>query len=430
MRRYIINPTAGQTTLTGSGKSPTESRATMRKYYLLLLAFTCYSIHAAEPARQPPPFQIYAGYSWLSNSFNGVPGFHQPLNGMNAGIAFPEWRHLRIKLDYSMYRGNNLGDPQHAFFIMSGGQYGGTFHRERFYVEALAGEGSVNGTWFSTATTGFKNGNTGTIASFAEFLGGAVDTPIGPRAAFRIEGGMQHSNFDPITPLSEHAAAYHLAGIPDYFGRISAGVVWIPRLGSEIVSASQPKQVRPVESEIVFESLNSVGHIHLFADDWFSYLNLAAIEYDRHSWGRVIGAQVDYSAEFLPVIILRQPSKTDLYGDRLSHTRETVGGIGILPIGVRLMWFDHAHVKPYYAIKAGMTGYTQKAFSQYASYEDFALDQNAGIQFRLSDRIDFRGAFGFFHQSNGFVNPGNPGLDEMNWNTGISYHLGHLDPVH
>ena len=151
-------------------------------------------------------------YPWLSNSFNGVSGSHQPLNGMNGGLAFPVWHHLRIKLDYSMYRGNNLGDPQRAFFIMAGGQYGASFHRERFYVEALGGEGSLNGTWFSTANSGFKNGNTGTIASFAEFLGGGMDTPLGLHTAFRIDGGIQHSNFDPITPLSKGGVPYHLAG--------------------------------------------------------------------------------------------------------------------------------------------------------------------------------------------------------------------------
>jgi hypothetical protein len=402
----------------------------MRTRYFLLLALIYPSIRASAQSNSPPPFQIYAGYSWLSNSFNGVPGSHQPLNGMNAGVVFPQWHHLRIKLDYSMYRGNNRGDPQHAFFIMSGGQYEATFHRERFYAEALAGEGSLNGTWFSTANSGYKNGNTGTIASFAEFLGGGIDTPIGRHAAFRVEGGIQHSNFDPITPITQGGAPYHLASIPDYFGRLSAGMVWIPRLGSEILSSSQRPSRLPVESEIVFESLNSVGHIHLFSDAWWSYLNIGGIEYDRHSWGRVLGADVDYSAEFLPVVILRQPSKTDIWGDPLAQTHETIPGIGILPIGVRLLWFDGARVKPYYVIKAGMTAYTQKAFSQYATYQDFALDQSLGIQFRLHDRIDFRAAFGFFHQSNGFVVPGNPGLDEMNWNTGLSYHLGRLHPAH
>lgn len=396
------------------------------RYDLLLLALASSSIAAAAPDHAPPPFEIYAGYTWLSNSFNAVSSPAQPLHGMYAGVAFPEWRHLRIKLDYALYRGMNLGDPQRAFFIMSGGQYGGTFHRERLYVEALAGEGALNGTWFSTANAGYKNGNTGTIASFAEFLGGGIDTPAASHAAFRIEGGVQHSNFDPISSISQGSFPYHLAGIPDYFGRISAGVVWIPQLGSAI---SAPAPHRPRESEIVFESLNSFGHIHLFSDAWYSYLNVGGIEYDRHSWGSVIGADVDYCAEFFPIVVLRQPSDTDIWGDRLSQGYETVPGIGILPIGARLMWFSHAHVKPYYAIKAGMTGYTKKAFSNYSSYQDFALDQSVGVQFRLSDRVDFRTAFGFLHQSNGFVNPGNPGLDEMNWNTGVSYHLGHRPPV-
>lgn len=347
---------------------------------------------------------------------------------MYAGVAFPEWHHLRIKLDYSLYRGNNLGDPQRAFFIMSGGQYGATFHRERFYAEALAGEGALNGTWYSTANSGYKNGNTGTIASFAEFVGGGIDTPIGPHTAFRVEGGVQHSNFDPITPISQGAEPYHLAGLPDYFGRFSAGVVWVPRLGSTLAAASARPYRHAVESEVVFETLNSVGHIHLFSDAWYSYLNVAGIEYDRHSWGRVIGADVDYSAEFLPVVILRQPSKTDIWGDRLSQSYETIPGIGILPIGARLMWFDQGRVKPYYVIKAGMTAYTQKVFSQYASYQDFALDQSVGVQFRVRGRVDFRTAFGFLHQSNGFVVPSNPGLDEMNWNTGISYRFGRSHP--
>lgn len=398
----------------------------MRKICSLLfvLALICPRVDAADPQRQPPPFQIYAGYSWLSNSFNGFPGSHQPLNGMYAGVAFPEWHHLRIKVDYSLYRGTNRGDPQNAFFIMSGGQYGGTWHRERFYVEALAGEGAVNGTWYSTANAGYKNGNTGTIASFAEFLGGGIDTPISTHTAFRIEGGMQHSNFDALTPISEHALPYHPAGLPDYFGRISAGVVWMPRLGSEIAAGSQPAPHHPVESEIAIESLNSVGHIHLFSDEWFSYINLGAVEYDRHSWGRAIGADVDYAGEILPVIILREPSVTDVYGDRLGPGRETVYGIGILPIGARLMWFSHGYVKPFYAIKAGMTGYTKKVFSKYASYQDFALDQSVGVQFRLNERMDLRTAFGFLHQSNGFVVPSNPGLDEMNWSAGLSFHLG------
>jgi hypothetical protein len=399
----------------------------IRYFLVFVLAFPVFG--AASPDNSPPPFQIYAGYSGLSNSFNGVPGSRQPLNGMNAGLAFQQWHHLRIKLDYSLYRGNNLGDPQRAFFIMSGGQYGATFHHERFYAEALAGEGALNGTWLSTNNSGYKNGNTGTIASFAEFLGGGIDTPIGRNIAFRVEGGVQHSNFVPITPLSQKAIPYHLSTIPDYFGRFSAGLVWIPPWGSGARQSTAPTGHAPVASEVVFESLNSFGHIHLFSVTWWSYLNIGGIEYDRHSWGSFLGAELDYSAEILPVVILRQPSKTDFWGNPKSKSHETVPGIGILPIGVRLLWRVDARLHPYYVIKAGMTGYTHKVFSQYATYQDFALDQSMGFQFRLSDRVGFRSGFGFFHQSNGFVVPSNPGLDEMNWNTGLSYHLGRLRPA-
>jgi len=396
----------------------------MRLSYLILVSIFCASACAAAQPEPYFPAQVYVGYSLLSNSFNGVPGSHQPLNGWDAAIAFPDWRHLHFKLDYSMYRGNNLNDPQRAFLIMGGGQYEATFHRERLYVQALVGEGGLNGSWYKDDTAGYHNGNTGTIASFAEFLGGGIDTPIGFHTAFRVESGVQHSNFDPITPTSQGGQPYHLPGIPTYFGRLSAGMVWR--------SALEPTRPREspsasVESEIVFESLNSFGHFHIFANSWWSYLSVGGIEYDRHSWGRWIGARRDYTAEILPVVILRQPSVTDIWGNPIGAgrtNREIVPGIGVLPIGIRFVWRDGTRFKPYYFIKGGMTGYTQKAFSQYAAYENLCLDQSVGIQFRLNDRTGFRAGFGVFHQSDGFVVPSNPGLDEMNWSAGISYRIG------
>jgi hypothetical protein len=392
----------------------------MRIHYLLtLLALFCLSLELAAQSAASAPVQVYGAYSRLSNSFNGAPGEHQPLNGWNSGIAFQPWHHLRFRFDYSMYRGTNLGDPQHAFFIMGGGQYETMIHRERIYAVALVGEGGLDGQWFKDDTTGYKNGHTGTIASLAEFLGGGADTPIGDHFAVRVEGGVQHSNFVPIEP-DPVSQPYHLDGIPNYFGRLSAGIDWIPREGV----ASEDPAHDPAESELIFEGMNSIGHFHIFANSWWSDLSGGGVEYDRHSWGNAIGARVDYSAEILPAMILRQPSKTDIWGNRRSHTLETVPGIAVLPIGIRLIWFNGARLEPYYVIKAGMTGYTQKAFSQFASYENFGLDQSVGLQFRLSDRTDLRTGFGVFHQSNGFVVPSNPGLDEMNANVGLGFRLG------
>ena len=394
----------------------------MRIHCLLLLAIFFPATQGDAQSGTSAPIQVSSAYSWLSNSFNGVPGARHALSGWNAGIAFQQWHRLRFRFDYSMYRGSNLGAPQHAFFIMGGGQYEARIRRERFYALALVGEGGLDGKWFKADTTGFRHGNSGTTASLAEFLGGGADTPISRHFAFRVEGGVQHSNFVPIEP-SPQSLPYHPAGIPNYFGRLSAGIVWMPR-ESAVRPAPASASRAPVDSEVIFEALSSFGHFHIFADSWWSYLSAGGVEYDRHSWGHVIGAQVDYSAGILPVVILRQPSKTDIWGDPLSRSLKTIPGIGVFPLGVRLIWFHQARLEPYYIFKAGMTGYTQKTFSQFASYENFGLDQSVGMEFRLTGRTGFRAGFGILHQSDGFVVPSNPGLDEMNWNVGLVYRPG------
>jgi len=99
---------------------------------------------AAVPVGRPPcpiggprTLQIYGGYTFLSNTINGVPGSRQPLNGWDAAVAFPAWHNLRFKIDTYAYRGTNLGAPQHPFFIMGGGQYTWRVRRESVFVEGL-----------------------------------------------------------------------------------------------------------------------------------------------------------------------------------------------------------------------------------------------------------------------------------------------------
>lgn len=100
---------------------------------------------------------------------------------------------------------------------------------------------------------------------------------------------------------------YHLSGVPNYFGRLSAGLVWIPHPGCAI-RRSAPAAFRAlVESETILEGMNSAGHFRVFANSWWSYLSAGGVEYDRHSWRKFIGARMDYSAEILPLVVLRQP---------------------------------------------------------------------------------------------------------------------------
>jgi hypothetical protein len=76
----------------------------MRKLLSAVLIWTASLVASAQTVTKFP-FQIYGGYSRFSNSFNGVPGSEKPLQGWDASAAFPDWHHLRFKLDVSGFTG-------------------------------------------------------------------------------------------------------------------------------------------------------------------------------------------------------------------------------------------------------------------------------------------------------------------------------------
>ena len=182
----------------------------------LLIALLCLppALHAQWEAQSR--YQVYGGYSFLSNSFNGVVGSRQPLNGWDAALAFPAWHNLRFKIDVSSYRGTNLGAPQNAFFIMGGGQYKWRFRRESVFVEGLMGNGGINKDWGA-------NKSPGETASFSAVLGGGLDTPLTRHIAYRVGGDFQYAYF---SLAGTQNAPYRIPGLPTYFGRISSGLVW------------------------------------------------------------------------------------------------------------------------------------------------------------------------------------------------------------
>ncbi len=381
----------------------------------VLLTLVLISCAPALVAQSSPPFQIYGGYTRLSNSFNGLPESQNGLNGWDAGVAFPAWHGLRVKVDVSRYSGTNLGAQQHALSIMGGGQYERAFHRETLFVEALFGDVGMNRYWGPNAVAGES-------ASFTTLLGGGIDTPLNKHFALRIQGDYRYGNLALVEPIS--LVPYRIPGLPHNFGSISTGLVWAPRLGRSSLTEASAHERTPVASELQFEDLNSFGHFHIFANSWWSYLHVAGVEYDRHSWGKFIGARMDYVAEILPVAILKQPSQTDVWGNRASSTFTTLYGLGISPVGLRMMWRDGRAWKPFYTIKGGLIGFNRKALSQYAAYMDFSLQQSIGVQFRLNHRWDFRAGIEHFHFSDGFIVPSNPGIDEMSYSGALSFHLG------
>ena len=182
-----------------------------------LIVLLCLSPLIQAQSEANAHYQVYGGYTFLSNTLNGVTGSHQPLNGLEGSVAFQPWHNLRFKVDASFYRGTNLGSPDHPFYIMGGGQYSLHIRKESIYVEALAGDAGSNKEWGTNAT--------GQTASFTSLLGGGLDTPISRRFAFRVSGGYQYSYFELVTPWP-NLIPYRIPGLPTNFMRLSSGLVW------------------------------------------------------------------------------------------------------------------------------------------------------------------------------------------------------------
>ncbi|MGA3070059.1 MAG: hypothetical protein ABSD43_07555 [Terracidiphilus sp.] len=183
----------------------------------LPIALLCLSSALYAQSEPRARYQVFGGYTFLSNSLDGVTGSHHPLNGWDAAIAFPSWHSLRFKIDVAAYQGTNLGAPQHPYFILGGAQYTWRFGRESVFVEGLGGTGGANKTWAA-------NNAQGQTASFVSLAGGGLDTRLTRRIAFRVEGGYQYSYFALEQPVS--LVPYRIPGLPNNFGRISSGLVW------------------------------------------------------------------------------------------------------------------------------------------------------------------------------------------------------------
>lgn len=186
---------------------------------------------------------------------------------------------------------------------------------------------------------------------------------------------------------------------------------------------NSPQQKQSPESELIFEGEGSFGHFHIFANSWWSELYTGGIEYDRHSWNYFLKSQMDWVAEVLPVTILVQPAKTNVWGEQLTQQKSIDPGLGIYPIGLRMKWrYDKAY-QPYFIIKGGMLIFAKKALSEDATYQNFSLQMGLGIQRRVTSRFDVRVGYADIHFSDAFMVPSNPGLDVMSYNCGLVYHL-------
>lgn len=192
--------------------------------------FVCIFLACASVARaqetQPFFYKVTGGYSLLSNSPNGVKGARQPLSGFEASLGMFFWRGWDLKADVTRYQGTNLNAQEHLLFLLGGGEYEKHLRREGVFGEALLGAVNANRNWM-------QNGQPGQTTSLACILGGGLDTPIRNRVSFRLKGDFLYANLHPAlaqmnTPAPVYPVVVH--GLPNFYGRFTAGVVWIVHL--------------------------------------------------------------------------------------------------------------------------------------------------------------------------------------------------------
>ncbi len=192
---------------------------------------------------------------------------------------------------------------------------------------------------------------------------------------------------------------------------------------AERIAAKKDGHPRPVESQLIFEGQGSFGNYQIFAQGEDSKLFSSGVAFDRHSWGCLLKAQVYYVGEFLPFVLLDESAVLNYYGVSRSANKQLVPGIGIAPLGFRMLWRDRRVIQPYLMAKGGILVFTKKAESPNASYENLSLRSEIGVQIRMTKHVDLRLGIGDSHFSNAFVVPSNPGLDVMSYMGGIAWHL-------
>lgn len=234
-----------------------------------------------------------------------------------------------------------------------------------------------------------------------------------------------HAQVHPTHPVANLSSKVIRSNNGGYASPISSG--------TPATILTRPVAIGPhvPQRELIYESMVSYGNYRVFGAAEKVKLYTAGVEYDRELWRGFLGARVDYVSEVLPVVLLSQSARTDFWGDPLTRNRKTVPGVGVTPIGFRLLWRDNRRLMPYFETKGTVLGFTQKALAPEATYENWSFHLTGGVKVRLHGRYDLRlGLLSDLHFSNAFVVRSNPAVDLMNVSVGLVRHFGSPGSAH
>jgi hypothetical protein len=228
--------------------------------------------------------------------------------------------------------------------------------------------------------------------------------------------------------LAPQLAFCQAAGNPvapnDSLSMNGAGAADAGSAKSVVVVPKQTPHSHPPESEISVMGMVPDGDYRMYSATVRCTAWTVGVEYDHPFPRTFLKARADYATEILPFVLLSQPRVSDFWGNGISPDQRRMSGLAILPIGFRFLWRGKSAVRPFVVGKLGGIIFTRKAFSPDASNANFNVQAAFGLQFRLTERLDLRvEPFEFFHVSNGYLAPSNPGMDELATKFGVTYHL-------
>lgn len=182
---------------------------------------------------------------------------------------------------------------------------------------------------------------------------------------------------------------------------------------------SRPAEAAP-KSAFAIETGSSVGNIHIccFADN--RRLSLYELEYDRR-WGRFLGSEADYVGAFLPLVVVNEPAKYGIDSRALTTARQNHYGVGLAPLGVRLMWRSEKSLRPYLVARSGIMYFANRILSAESMKLNFFPQYGAGVERSLASGLNLRLEYNDVHISNGDVAQRNPGIDFMYINAGLAF---------
>lgn len=192
--------------------------------------------------------------------------------------------------------------------------------------------------------------------------------------------------------------------IPALFVILCALTFLLPGLRAFGQEAGRP------EEEIGIVGGRSVGSIHLFGYADNREINVFGVQL-AHPMGHLLNARFDYMTELIPFFVLSEPKEYGADSRALDTERKFVHGVGVSPIGARILWRPHSIFKPYLLGRGGILYFNDRVLSTRGTHLQFLAEFGAGVQIKIHPHTQLSFGYSFYHFSNGNIAARNPALD-------------------